>query len=78
MLFWYYNNDEICLDKSNKKKDFMLQKKKKTLDVNIDIIVISKLIKTKTNSNYLIGSLDNVIRPLNLILIFNVFLIYFN
>ena len=37
-------------------------------DVNIDNIVISKLIETKTNSKYLIGYLDKVIRPLVLIL----------
>ena len=33
-------------------------------DVNIDNIVISKLVKTKTNPNYLIRYLDKVIRPL--------------
>ena len=37
-------------------------------DVYIGNIVISKLIETKTNSNYLIGYLDKVIRPLVLIL----------
>ena len=37
-------------------------------DVYIANIVISKLIETKTNSNYLIGYLDKVIRPLVLIL----------
>ena len=37
-------------------------------DVNIDNIVISKLIETKTNSKYLIGYLNKVIRPLVLIL----------
>ena len=30
-------------------------------DVNVDNIVISKLLKTKTNSKYLIGYLDKVI-----------------
>ena len=37
---------------------------------NIDVshIVISKLIKMKTNSKYLIGYLDEVIRPLVLLL----------
>ena len=33
-------------------------------DVNVDIIDISKLFKSKTNSKYLIGYLDKAIRPL--------------
>ena len=37
-------------------------------DVNVDNIVISKLIETKTNSKYLIGYLDKAIRPLVLIM----------
>ena len=38
-------------------------------DVNIDNIVISKLIETKTNSKYLIGiKFDKAIRPLVLIM----------
>ena len=37
-------------------------------DVNVDNIVISKLIKTKNNSKYLFGYLDKVIRPLVLIM----------
>ena len=42
--------------KKEKKKSFMLQKKPiKIWDVNVDNIVISKLIGTKTNSKYLIG-----------------------
>ena len=36
--------------------------------VNVDNIVISKLVKTKTNSKYLIGYLDKDIRPLILII----------
>ena len=36
-------------------------------DVNIANIVISKLIETKTNFNYLIGYLDKIIRPFVLI-----------
>ena len=36
-------------------------------DVNVDNIVLSKIIETKTNSKYLIGYLDEVIRPLVLI-----------
>ena len=37
-------------------------------DVNVDNIVILKLVKTKTNSMYLIGYLDKVIKLLVLIL----------
>ena len=37
-------------------------------DVNVDNIVISKLVKTKTNSKYLIGYSDRVINPLVLII----------
>ena len=37
-------------------------------DVDVYNTVISKLVKTKTNSKYLIGYLGNVIRPLVLVL----------
>ena len=37
-------------------------------DVNVDNIVISKLVKIKPNSKYLIGYLDKDIRPLVLIM----------
>ena len=52
----------------------MVQKKKNNkrlnepMNVNVNDIVISDLIETKTNSKYLIGYLDKVIRPLVLIL----------
>ena len=48
----------------------MLQKKPvKIWDANVDNIVISKLIETKTNSKYLIGiKFDKAIRPLVLIM----------
>ena len=47
----------------------MLQKKPiKIWGVIVDTIVISKLVKTKTNSTYLIGYLDKDIRPLVLII----------
>ena len=39
----------------------------KIWDVNIDNILISKLVKTKTNFKYLIGYLDKDIRQLVLI-----------
>ena len=38
------------------------------LDVNVDNIVISKLVEAKTNSNCFIGHLDKVVRPLVLVL----------
>ena len=42
----------------------MVQKKPiKIWDVNVDNIVISKLVETKNNPKYLIGHLDDVIRP---------------
>ena len=40
----------------------------KISDVNVDNIVISKLVETKTNSKYLIGYLDKAIRSLVLIM----------
>ena len=47
----------------------MLQKKPiKIWDVNVDNTVISKLVKTKLNSKYLIGHLDKDIKPLILIM----------
>ena len=47
----------------------ILQKKLiKVLNVNVDKIVISKLIKTKANSTYLIGYLDKDIKPSVLIM----------
>ena len=46
----------------------MLQKTYKIWDANVDNIVISKLVKPKTNSKYLVGYLDKAIRPLVLIM----------
>ena len=40
----------------------------KIRDVNVDNIVISKLVKTETNSKYVIGYLDKTTRPLVLIM----------
>ena len=40
----------------------------KMWDVNVDNIVISKLVKTKTNSKYLIRHLDKAVRPLALVI----------
>ena len=38
-------------------------------DVNVDTIVIAKLVENKTNSKYLIRCLDKVIRPLVFVLL---------
>ena len=47
----------------------MMQKKKKKIwDAGVNNIVNSKLIETKHNSKYFIGFLDEVIRPLALLL----------
>ena len=46
------------------------KQQKKTIkirDINVDNVVVSKLIETKTNSKYLIGCLDKVVKPLVLI-----------
>ena len=44
------------------------KKKTKIWDVDVDNIFISELIETRINSKYLIGYLDEVLRPLVLIL----------
>ena len=46
------------------KEKFYGEKTIKVQNVNVDNIVVSKLIETKANSNYLAGYLDEVIRPL--------------
>ena len=51
-----------------KEKFYAAKRPIKIWDVNVDNIVISKLVKTKTNSKYLIGYLDKAIRPLVLIM----------
>ena len=51
-----------------KEKFYAAKKPIKIWDVNVDNIVISKLIGTKTNSKYLIGYLDKAVRPLVLIM----------
>ena len=47
-----------------KQKFYAAKKPIKIWNVNVDNIVISKIVKTKTNSKYLIGYLDKDIRPL--------------
>ena len=55
--------------KVTKEKFYAAKKPIKIWDVNVDNIVISKLVKTKTNSKYLIGiKFDKAIRPLVLIM----------
>ena len=51
-----------------KEKFYPEKKPTKIWDVNVDNIVISKLIGTKNNSKYLIGYSDKVIRPSVLII----------
>ena len=65
--------DSIIMFRSGKtkvaKEEFYDAKKPvKIRDVNVDNIVISKLIESKNNSEYLIIYLDEVIRPLVLTL----------
>ena len=52
------------------KERFYAAKKKYIIiwDVKVDNVVISKLVKTKTDSKYLIGYLDKYIRLLVLIM----------
>ena len=45
------------------------KKPKRNWDVNVDDIDISKFVETKSNSKYLIGYLDEVIRPFDLIML---------
>ena len=52
-----------------KEKFYTAKKPIKIWDSNVDNMVISKLVKTKTNSKYLIGiKFDKAIRPLVLIM----------
>ena len=54
--------------KVTKEKFYAAKKTIKIGVVNVDNIVISKLVKTKTNSKYLIRYFDKFIRPLVLII----------
>ena len=52
-----------------KEKFYAAKRPTKIWDVNVDNIAISKLVKTKTNSKYLIGiKIDEAIWPLVLIM----------
>ena len=55
-------------DREIAKKNLCCKRPIKIWDVKVDNIVISKLVKTKTNSMYLIGYLDKIIRPLVLLM----------
>ena len=56
-------------DREIAKEKFYASKRPITVrDVNVDNIVISKLLKTKFDSKYLIGYLDKTISPLALIM----------
>ena len=54
--------------KVTKEKFYCAKKPVNIWDVNADNIVVSKLIKRKSSSKHLIGYLDEVIKPLVLIL----------
>ena len=54
--------------KVTKEKFYAAKKLEKIWYANVDNIVISKLVKTNTDSKYLIGYLDKAIRPLVLIM----------
>ena len=58
----------IWRKKVTKEKLSTAKKSIQIWDVNINNIVISILIETKTNSKYLIGFSDKAIRPLVLIM----------
>ena len=51
-----------------KEKSHAAKRPTKIWNINVDNIIISKLVETKTNSKYLIGHLDKVITLLVLIL----------
>ena len=54
--------------KAIKQKFYAAKKLIKIWDVNVDNIVISKFIGTKTNSKYLIGYSGKAIKPLGLLM----------
>ena len=54
--------------KDAKEKFYGARKPTKIWDVNVDKIVVSKLIQTRTNYKYLIRHLNKIIKPLVLVL----------
>ena len=71
MFSWY--NHGFGEPKVTKERFYAAKKSVKLWNVNGDNIVISKLIKTKTNSKYLIGYLDKTVRQLVLIMANNTY-----
>ena len=61
LRFWETKNSKIKILWCKKKNNNIW-------DIAVDYIVITKLVKTKSNSKYFIGYLDQVIRLLVLIL----------
>ena len=55
-------------ERNSKRKVLCCKKTIKIGDVNVDKIIISKLVKTKTSSKYLTRCSDKAIRPLVLIM----------
>ena len=56
-------------DKRSKRKVLLCKKKPNNIsNVNVDNMVITKLVKAETNSKYMIEHLDKVIRALVLLL----------
>ena len=62
IIIWIFGETKVTEEKFCASKNLI-----KIWNVNGDNIVILKLVKTKTNFNYLIGYLDKAIRPLFLI-----------
>ena len=58
----------FCETKVSKEEFYDAKQPTQIWVTDVDNIVISKLIETKNNSKYLIGCLDDVTRPLVLIL----------
>ena len=56
------------MTKTAKEKFYAAEKTTNTWDVNVDNTVISKLVKAKTSSKYLIGYLGKAIKPLVLMI----------
>ena len=63
-----YDKGEIWRER-NSKRFYAAKKPIKIWDVNVDNIVVSKLVETKTDSRYLIGiKFDKAVRSLVLIM----------
>ena len=58
----------FCKIKVAKEETYDTKKPIKISDLNVHNRVISKLVETKNNSQYLVGYLHEVIRPLHFVL----------